>query len=297
MVMASAGGFFGSVRCHVVLWLVIYLALKTSPKVYENRERINVEMSVASRDSSLVNIIKLPSNTKVCYKKTMLIEFNKKVVKLLRLVNITLAVNILLSNDVSTNPGPQCNHTTAPKGLRIYHLNICRLHNKMDELCLFCNEHRLHVLALNETWLDASFDDKELSIPGYGVIRNDRNKFGGGKAIYLAENLAYEEVHINYSDFQSTSITSVEALWIKIKPNKSAHLLLGSLYRPPNSDGRSFISYLESALASVQHESLETMLLGDFNLDVKPHIKTAMTNEFLHTMQHYDLHHSFKNTN
>ena len=123
-----------------------------------------------------------------------MIEFNKKALMLLRLVNITLAVDlILLSNDVSTNPGPQCSHTVAPKGFRIYHLNICSLRNKVDELRLFCERHKPHILALNETWLGASFDNGELLMPGYDIFRNDRHKFGGGMAIYVDENLAYEE--------------------------------------------------------------------------------------------------------
>ena len=119
-----------------------------------------------------------------------MIEFNKKALMLLLLVNITLAVDlILLSNDVSTNPGP-------PKAFRIYHLNICSLCNKVDELRLFCERHKPHILTLNETWLGASFDNDELLMPGYGIFRNDRNKFGGRMAIYVDENLAYEEIQI-----------------------------------------------------------------------------------------------------
>ena len=65
---------------------------------------------------------------------------------------------------------------------------------------------------------------------------------------------------------------------------------MGSVYRPPNSDGRSFIGYLEHALATIQHERFETIVLGDFNLDVKSRDKTAITKDFLYTMQFYDLH-------
>ncbi len=68
-------------------------------------------------------------------------------------------------NDVCSNPGP----TISPsmKGMRFFHLNICSIRNKLDELSLFCDEHKPHVLSLNETWLDDSFLDNELAIPGY----------------------------------------------------------------------------------------------------------------------------------
>ena len=33
----------------------------------------------------------------------------------------------------------------------------------MDELGLFCDQHKPHVLAISETWLDDSFVDEEVS--------------------------------------------------------------------------------------------------------------------------------------
>ena len=34
----------------------------------------------------------------------------------------------------------------------------------MDELRLFCDQHKPHVLAISETWLDDSFVDEEVSL-------------------------------------------------------------------------------------------------------------------------------------
>ena len=74
-----------------------------------------------------------------------------------RLINITLAANlILLANDVSLNPRLGSAPPASMKGSWIYHLNIHSFHNKLDELRLFCNEHKPHVLSLNETWLDVN---------------------------------------------------------------------------------------------------------------------------------------------
>ena len=49
-------------------------------------------------------------------------------------------------------------------------------------------EH-LHILALSETWLDSSVVDGEVYIPGYTLLRFDRNRSGGGVAMYCAEYL------------------------------------------------------------------------------------------------------------
>lgn len=66
-------------------------------------------------------------------------------------------------------------------------LNIHYLYQKLDELQLIlCDESNdFNAFALNETFLDASYQDYELQIPGYELIRKDRlEKSGGGVAIF-----------------------------------------------------------------------------------------------------------------
>ena len=73
---------------------------------------------------------------------------------LVRLLNFTMAANlIMLSNDISTNSGLILNLPVKGKGLGLMHLNICSLQNKLEEVHLFCDMHKPHVLSLNETWL------------------------------------------------------------------------------------------------------------------------------------------------
>lgn len=43
------------------------------------------------------------------------------------------------------------------------------------------------VLTLNETRLGSSVLDCEVQIPGYDIIRSDRNRNGGGVAIYILD--------------------------------------------------------------------------------------------------------------
>ena len=94
-----------------------------------------------------------------------------KLINATKLLNMALAANlILLSNDVSLNPGPTQPSPSLMKGLRLFHLNICSLRNKMDELRLFCDEHKPHIVTVNETWLDDSFTDAEITLPGYNVM-------------------------------------------------------------------------------------------------------------------------------
>ena len=47
------------------------------------------------------------------------------------------------------------------------------------------------ILTLNETRLDSSILDCEVQIPGYDIIRSDRNRYGGGVVIYIRTIIPY----------------------------------------------------------------------------------------------------------
>ena len=137
-----------------------------------------------------------------------------KFVLVIPLVSVTLAANlILLANDESLNPGPASVPSHKVKGLKCYHLNIHSLRNKMDELCLFCNEYKPHVLCLNETWLDENISDEELRLRNYNIIRRDRDCLGGGVAVYIADHLKFNLINIENN-------SNIEALWFELIPPK-----------------------------------------------------------------------------
>ena len=74
---------------------------------------------------------------------------------------------LLTGRNIERNPEPvQQGHNylklCTEKGVRICHLNICSLINKVDEIRVFCETHKPHLLCLNETWLDTSIADGEI---------------------------------------------------------------------------------------------------------------------------------------
>ena len=129
----------------------------------------------------------------------------------------------------------------------------------MDELRLFCDKFKPHVLSLNETWLDDSFSDVELSLPGYQLMRRDRDRHGGGIAVYIADNLSLNRL--------DTPADNIEALRFELSQPNSKKILFGAIYRPPILDASTFTDSLEEMLNNYVNESLETVLLGDFNFD------------------------------
>ena len=75
------------------------------------------------------------------------------------------------------------------KGFRIAHLNITSLTKHIEELRIFISENSFEILCINETRLDNSICNTEIEIAGYEIVRKDRNRNGGGVAIYLRNNI------------------------------------------------------------------------------------------------------------
>ena len=71
------------------------------------------------------------------------------------------------------------------KGFRIAHLNIGSLIKHFDELLIYMHDKPFDILTLNETRLDDSILNSEIKISGYDIVRRDRNRNGGGVAMYI----------------------------------------------------------------------------------------------------------------
>ena len=86
--------------------------------------------------------------------------------------------------------------------------------------------HQFHVITLSETWLDETVSDTEVLLPGYTIIRNDRNRHGGGVAILINNS-------IRCTPRPDLQLNSVETIWIELFPNSKRSLLICCAYRPP----------------------------------------------------------------
>ena len=74
------------------------------------------------------------------------------------------------------------------RGLAIACLNINSLTAHIDELRVFMRDSKIDILAINESKLDNTINDHEVYIPGYEIVRRDRQingRKGGGVCFYL----------------------------------------------------------------------------------------------------------------
>jgi len=145
------------------------------------------------------------------------------------------------------------------KGLKICNLNIRSMVNKMDQLRLLVKPQYVDIFTICETWLDPGITDEEISIDGYTVIRNDRNRHGGGVAIYIRENIPFEI--INNKD----NIYDIEILPVIINLENSPKFVLSCIYRPPSAS-QEYFNKLIDCLESLQTINGELIIIGDLNI-------------------------------
>lgn len=94
---------------------------------------------------------------------------------------------IVLSGDVSLNPGPAAEMMldgedadspmmtmpkNLPRGMLIGHLNVRSLVKNFDEGKLLVESNSFDVLGLSETFLNENICDGEVKIPGYTLVRD-----------------------------------------------------------------------------------------------------------------------------
>ena len=73
-------------------------------------------------------------------------------------------------------------------------LNITSLSKHIDELRVLLQNNSLDLLAINETRLNETIADNEISISGYNIVCRDRplnGRNGGGVCFYVRSNINY----------------------------------------------------------------------------------------------------------
>ena len=192
----------------------------------------------------------------------------KKLILNSRRYYLYLLYILLLSWDISTNPGPTHNQNLCQsdniwlpfqkKGFHIMHLNINSLLSKIDEVRDIIIKTKPTIFGVSESKLDDTVSDNEIHIDGYVIIRSDRNRHGGGVACYIKEDICF-----NVNPILSKEI---EGVLFDILLPKTRSITVGVFYRPP--DQNNFLDTLESDLEKLDLSNNDVFLLGDFNINL-----------------------------
>ena len=145
----------------------------------------------------------------------------------------------------------------------IGYLNINFLDHKIDSLREFLKISPLEIICVDETKLDNSFPDQQFKIKGFQFppFRRDRNKFGGGKIVYVKDGLIANRL----TDFE---ITESETICLELTiSNKKWFLMF--VYRPPyESNKEIFFKEITNTLDKAINKNENIFVAADFNTDI-----------------------------
>ena len=145
------------------------------------------------------------------------------------------------------------------KVFKVAHLNIRSVFPSIDELRLWMKTKPFNILTLSEIWLDESFTENDLSVPGYVFERKDRIKDRyGGVGMYVLQNVHY----VRRSDLETDDL---ECIWIEVIPEHGKNFLVASGYR--HSTDSDFFDKFSPIMDKANETNLEIFVLGDLNCD------------------------------
>ena len=187
---------------------------------------------------------------------------------------------LLLSGDIEVNPGPvqatQNNEKGMPdlqnnygddkfkmfnkRGLHFFHVNINSILPKIEELRHIARLTKISVIGISESKIDSSVNDEEISIPGFEIIRKDRNRHGGGVLAYVSNDLSY--------NLREDLFSNNEMIFIDIYLPHSRPILIGIAYRPP-TDSNFVKTFHETILKCDGFINREVYIMGDININME----------------------------
>ena len=174
-----------------------------------------------------------------------------------------------------------------PSSFGLFHVNIASLNAHIDDLKLILSllNYKFDVIGISEHKIKKHDDPlANIDIPGYhSFLFEPTETTHGGTGFYLKDNILFDE----RKDLAFNSATNFESSFIEIKFQKKKNLIIGCIYRHPNSKiniqefNREFIDPL---LHKINMENKQCILMGDFNIDLLKSDTNGDTNDFFNTL-------------
>ena len=166
--------------------------------------------------------------------------------------------------------------------LSIVQINIRGIYSKKSELIDLLDNvlenNQPDAILISETWLTPKSPD--IIVPGYRFIHKPRlHKRGGGVGILLTDNIRYKLV----SGIKFKSV-EYESCFTELLLRNGESMLIGSIYRPPNTNIPLFDEEYNEILCSIKKRNYKYTVIGmDHNLDfLKSHLHHG-TEKFIQT--------------
>ena len=109
---------------------------------------------------------------------------------------------------------------------------------------------------------------------------------GGGVSLYIREHVTYtvrNDLDI-FNDIMESKFVEIDKKCI----DNDRNVIIGVIYRPPNSDVVQFTSLISGILQNIKTENKKCFLLGDYNINLLNAEKHHPTSDFLENMFSYE---------
>ena len=124
---------------------------------------------------------------------------------------------------------------------------------------VFCETHKPHVLCLNETKLD-EIKDEDLAIESFhSIYGKDRDRHGGGVAMFISEEIKF----LKREDLE----TDFESLTVELNIQYVTPILVTTIYRLPDSLVDLF-DKADDLLRKIEFDNRESVIAGDMNCNL-----------------------------
>ena len=153
--------------------------------------------------------------------------------------------------------------------LVVLQLNIRSILSHVTELkrmlhTLETKNSQVNIILLCETFLSKT-TEKLVKIPGYTLICNSRiESKDGGTAILLQNGINYKR----RKDIEVFQEKCVESTIIEIIAKDGIRIIVGSMYRSPNTDPIDFRNTINMISSNSLEEKKEIILGMDYNIDL-----------------------------
>ena len=166
---------------------------------------------------------------------------------------------------------------TSQNDLRVVQINTRGIKSKLDELDMLITDLKQpDIIIISETW---SGEEKFINIKGYTFegIPRERKK-GGGVGFLIKHGLIYREL----KDLNKSSNDPIfKHYFIELKGDHQ-NVILGSIYRPPNTNLDRFMVEYKSSLDRLNNMKNKEIILGmDHNINFLKHDVHPKTQEFI----------------
>ena len=177
--------------------------------------------------------------------------------------------------------------------VNILHINCRSIKKNFDAIKDFVNliSGKLTALALTETWL-SKYTEDVFTLPGYQFISNSRSdKGGGGVGLFICDSLNF----VIRSDLCRMT-AFIESIFIELPQVGLNNIVIGCVYRPPNSDVTLFNEEFGKILDNLTTGKEKLLFVaGDYNLDLLKFTNHQPTEVFLNNLISHSMFPSIRN--